>query len=270
MGVCGMKNSVWIKTILAVACIAGCAAADIIWPSEGSWTALMQGTDYYYDAAGDKSPGAIDLIGMTGTYSAGYWALVEDGHVSGGVTDDAFMFRLRIGGSGGKFAWQVSLDTDGDVSNVEWILQLVGSGPPAGQGVELIQTAVGGPTLGDVDIGSNTAAWIGETSLCSRWTAIPDTPDYHVDLAVPWDTFTTITGVIQTEQLGAVLSTSPAHNNINGDFPLGATISEQISNVLTDNIPEPAVASLLLSSGIGLLAFRRIFNRQAMGSESPE
>lgn len=267
-----MKKQLWIKGILAVAGIVHCSGAGIIWPSDLEWFALMRGTDFYSDPAGDTSPDPTDLIGTTDTFSSGFWALIDDGHVDGGVTNDAFMFRLRLGGNGesGKFAWQVSLDTDGDASNVEWMLQLVQSGKPAGQGVELIQTADGGPTLSDIDIGSNTSAWLGDTSLYSRWTAIPDSTDYYVDIAVPWTTFTSITGVTELEQIRAALSTSSNHKGINKDAPLGALLTEQINNVLSNNIPEPAVASLLLGSGFGFLVCRRIFNRYPSDNDSPE
>ena len=86
-----MKKSVWIITIMAAASIAGSAGADIIWPSDNTWNALMQGNNFYYDAIGDSNPGAIDLVGTTNTYSAGYWALVEDGYDDGGSTSDAIM-----------------------------------------------------------------------------------------------------------------------------------------------------------------------------------
>jgi hypothetical protein len=182
------------------------------------------------------------------------------------------MFRLRLGGNGesGQFVWQAHLDTDGDASNVEWILQLIQTGPPSGQGVELIQTSTGGTTLGDVDTGSNTFAWMGDVNLYSRWTAVSNSTDYHLDIAVPWTTFTSSTGVTELEQIRALLSTSTTHTTINGDAPLGAALTDQISSVLSDTIPEPAVASLLLSSGIGFLAFRRIFNRHPTDHESPE
>jgi hypothetical protein len=267
-----MKKTTLIKAILAVAGIANCAGADVIWPADGEWTALQQGTDLYYDAIGDKNPGSIDLVGTIDTFPAGSWALIEVGYVDGGVIDDAFMFRLRLDGNGKKrkFNWQVSLDTDGDASNEEWMLQLVQSGKRKGQGVELIQTADGGPTLGDVDTGDNTIAWLGDKKLYSRWTAIADSRDYYVDIAIPWTTFTSITGVTELEQIRTVLSTSSTHTGIKGDAPLGASLSAQISDVLSDNIPEPAVASLLLSSGIGFLAFRRIFNRHPTDHESPE
>jgi hypothetical protein len=266
-----MKKTTMIKAILAIAGIVNCSSADVVWPSDGEWTALQQGTDLYYDAIGDKNPGSIDLVGTTDTYSAGYSALIENGHVDGGITNDAFMFRLRLGGNGdsGKFVWQAHMDTDGDASNVEWILQLVQSGPPSGQGVEFIQTSVGGTTLGDVDTGSNTSAWLGDINLYSRWTAVSNSTDYHVDIAVPWTTFTSSTGVTELEQIRTVLSTSTAHTGINGDAPLGASLTDQISNVLSDNIPEPAVASLLLGSGFGFLAFRRIFNRHDIDNDSP-
>ncbi|HSR87323.1 MAG TPA: hypothetical protein VLL07_00085, partial [Pontiella sp.] len=226
------------------------ANADVIWPAEAEWNALMQGDNFYYDAVGDTTPAAIDLVGTTDTYSAGYWALVEKGHVSGGVTNDAFMFRLRVGNDGGSplkpYVWQVSLDTDGDASSIEWILELIQSGPPNKRGVELIQTSVSGPTLSDIDTAGNTAAWQGDLSLYSRWNSIAGSSDYHVDIAVPWDTFTSITDVTELGQLRAVLSTSVNQQNISGgDAPLGADLSEQISNVISDTIPEPTVVSLL-------------------------
>jgi hypothetical protein len=153
-------KTVSIKIILAAAGIAGCAAADVIWPAAGEWNAIMQGNGFYYDAAGDTTPAAIDLVGTTDTYSAGYWALVADGHVSGGVTEDALTYRLRVANDGGSpvkpYVWQVSLDTDGNASDIEWILQLIQTGSPKNRGVELIQTAVGGPTLGDIDTTGTT------------------------------------------------------------------------------------------------------------------
>ncbi len=267
-----MKKQLWIKGLLAVGSIVHCSGADIIWPSDIDWHALTRGTDFYHDPAGDESPAARDLTGTTDTFSMGYWALIDDGHVDGGVTNDAFTFRLRLADNGesGKFIWQVSLDIDGDASDVEWMLQLVQTGKSKNHGVELIQIADGGPNLDDVDIGSNKAAWLGNTSLYSRWTSIPDSTDYYVDIAVPWTTFTSITGVTELEQIRAVLSTSTKRKKINKDAPLGALLTDPISTVLSDNIPEPAVATLLLGSGFGFLVFRRIFNWHPIDNESTE
>jgi hypothetical protein len=239
------------------------ATADIAWPSDEDWTALRRGMDLYFDAVGDQSPGSIDLIGTTDTFSAGYWAFVENGDVAASTTNDAFMFRMRVGGESGNFVWQAHLDTDSDASNVEWIFQLVQSGSPGDQGVELVKTAVGGLTLADVDIGSNTSSWLGDLNLYSRWTAIAGSTDFHVDFAIPWSEFSSITGVSEIEQIRAVLSTSTTHAGINKDAPLGAALTDQVSNVLSENIPEPAVVMLLVGAGGGLLAFRRIFKQEA-------
>lgn len=266
-----MKKTPWIKgAVIASMAIMSNTAADIIWPSDGDWTALRLGTNYYYDAEGDINPGQVDLIGTTDTYSAGYWGFVENGYVNGPSLDDAFMFRMRVGGESGNYVWQTHLDTDGDATNVEWIFQLVQSG--SNDGVNLIKTAVGGATLNDVDIGSNTVAWLGDLSLYSRWTAVDSSTHFHVDFAVPWTEFRSITGVSDLEQIRVVLSTSTTHANvINGDAPLGINLSEQISNVLSDNIPEPAVATLLFGAGFGIVAYRRIFNPGTKSEDqSPE
>ncbi len=250
-----------IISLFSIGC-ANISPADVIWPTDGDWKVLMKGTDMYFDDVGDQNPSPVDLVGTTDTFSAGYWAFVENGNIDGGTTNDAFMFRMRVGGESGKYVWQAHLDTDGDASNVEWILQLVQSGRPSSTGVELIKTAVGGTTLADIDIGGNSSSWLGNLNLYARWTPIPGSTDFHVDFAIPWSEFTTITGVAQVEQIRAVLSTSTTHAGINKDAPLGAVLSDQISDVLSESIPEPAVVILLLGTGGGLLTCRRIFKHE--------
>jgi hypothetical protein len=253
----------WTQLFLAATMLISTttAIADIAWPADEDWTALTKGTDLYHDAAGEINPAEVDLVGTVDSYSAGSWAFVENGDILGGTTNDAFMFRMRLRGNGDgkKFVWQAHLDTDGDSSNVEWIFQLVQSGN--NDGVELIQTAVGGPTLGDVSTVANTS-WLGELALYSRWSPIAGSTDFNVDFAIPWSEFSSITGATEIEQIRTVLSTSTTHANvINGDAPLGVTLSEQVSEVLSDSIPEPAVASLLLGAGGGIIFFRRFIKR---------
>ena len=251
--------------IIAVVTMLGqIASADIIWPTDADWTALTIGAHYYNDVQGDQAPSAVDLIGTVDSYSAGFWAFVENGDINGGATNDVFMFRMRVGGESGNYVWQAHLDTDGNGSDVEYIFQLVQSGGPSDQGVKLIKTLVGGSTLGDISVDAKAASdWSGLLSLYSRWTAVPGSPtDFHVDFAIPWTEFTSITGVSSLDQIRAVLATSSTHAGINKDAPLGGDLSTQISDALSDSIPEPAVATLLLGAGGGLLAFRRIFKRK--------
>jgi hypothetical protein len=249
-------------TILA-AMLAQSACADIIWPADADWTALTIGANYYNDVQGDQAPSSVDLIGTVDSYSAGFWSFVENGDINGGTTNDAFMFRMRVGGESGNYVWQAHLDTDGNGSDVEYIFQLVQSGGPSDQGVKLIKTLVGGSTLGDISVDTKAAVdWSGSLTLYSRWTAVPGSAtDFHVDFAIPWTEFTSVTGVSSLDQIRAVLATSSTHAGINKDAPLGGDLSTQISDALSDSIPEPAVASLLLGAGGGLLAFRRIFKR---------
>jgi len=253
-----MKVPIWIRCVLLIATWVLPTRADIIWPSENDWRALRIGTGYYYDTEGDTNPSPIDLIGTTDTYSAGYWAYAINGYVNGPSLEDAFMLRMRVGGPSGNYVWQALLDTDGDATNVEWILELVQSG--SGSGVALVQTAVGGSTIGAIDIGSNPRAWSGSLAEFSRWSAISDSTHYHVDFSIPWSDFSLITGITDPGQMRIVLSTSTTHANvINGDSPLGGSLGEQVSNILSENIPEPAVASLLIGAGTGIIICRRIF-----------
>ena len=250
--------------ITALVAALGCtlvAMASIVWPTDEDWTALKVGGDLYFDASGDTHPDSTDLVGTAGSSSAGYWAFVEDGAVTASTANDVFMLRMRVGSDGGNFVWQAHLDTDGDASNIEWIFQLVQSGNKKSRGVELVKTSTGGPTLGDIDIGKNSSSWLGDLGVYSRWTPIAGSTDFYVDFAIFWDEFTTLTGVTKLEDIRTVLSTSTSHANINKDAPLGMDLSSQISNVLSDNIPEPIAVILLVGVGGGMLLARRIFKR---------
>ncbi len=256
-----MNTKSWRNLLLAcsLALLSTASMADLYWPEEGDWIPLMQGAGFYSDDRGDQNPASVDLIGTTNIYSAGYWAHVQDGHDANGTLDDLFLLRLRMGGEGGNYVWQAHLDTDGDASNVEWIYQLVQSGNPEDYGVMLVKTSVGGATLQDVDIGGNTTAWKGDAAVYARWSQVFGTGDYHIDLAIPWSEFRSATGVSEINQIRIVLSTSTSHSSITKDAPIGASLTEQISNVLSENIPEPAVATLMIAAGGGLIAFRRLF-----------
>jgi hypothetical protein len=178
--------------------------------------------------------------------------------------DDIFMFRMRVGGESGRYVWQAHLETDGNANDVEYILQLVQSGNPSDQGVELVKTSVGGPTLDDTEVEKKaTAERLGDPSLYSRWTPVAGSAtDYFVDIAIPWQILANKTGVAKLEDIRAVLATSSTHSGINKDAPIGADLSLQISNALSDSIPEPAVVTLLLGAGGGLIFFQRIFKRK--------
>ncbi|RKX36523.1 MAG: hypothetical protein DRP64_18525, partial [Verrucomicrobia bacterium] len=72
------------------------------------------------------------------------------------------------------------------------------------------------------------------------------------------------------EDIRTVLSTSTSHANINKDAPLGMDLSDQISNVLSDNIPEPVAVILLMGVGGGMLVVRRIFKQHPKGSDGKQ
>ena len=257
-----MKQRHFVAAIaIAGASSAGMVMADINWSIvDSEWVAVKTGTNYYNDVLGDQSPASTDLIGTADSYSAGYWAFVENGDVAAEGSADAFMFRMRVGGNGGNYVWQAHLNTDANTNDVEFIFEVVQSGNPADQSVQLIATESGGPTLGDITVANKAApAWEGGLGAYSRWTQVDGSTDYHVDFAIPWTTLTNKTGVTRLEDIQAVLSTSSTHAGINKDAPLGGDLSLQISSALSSNIPEPNSVALFVAMGGGILFTRRLF-----------
>ncbi len=257
-----MNKHHFVATIaIAGVNLAATVLADINWSIvDSEWIAVKTGTNFYNDVLGDQSPASTDLIGTADSYSAGYWAFVEDGDVTAEGAADAFMFRMRVGGNGGNYVWQAHLNTDANTNDVEFIFEVVQSGSPSDQSVQLIATESVGPTLADITVANKALpAWEGGLGAYSRWTQVSDSTDYYVDFAIPWTIFTNITDVTRLEDIQAVLSTSSTHAGINKDAPLGGDLSQQISSALSSNIPEPTAITLIVAIGGGILVARRLF-----------
>lgn len=241
------------------------SSADIIWDGLTNWVSITIGGSVYNDPA-DQNPGSVDLIGNS-TKAAGFWQFSE------GLTpaEDIFAFRLRVSAlpNNPQNVWQILFETDGDETNVEWILQLNYSGKD--DGVFLTKTATGGdgPSLGAITTVS-TNHWEGTTAGYSQMTLAGtdldgQKDDAFIDLGVPWQEFSQLTGAAAVDQLRVAVTTSTTHTGVNKDAPLGTDgpALVLVSDTLSDTIPEPAVVSLLLGAGGGMIFYRRIFRRKA-------
>lgn len=235
--------------------------ANIIWDGLTNWVSITVGGSIYNDPT-DQNPGSVDLIGDS-IESTGFWQLSE------GLTpaEDLLTFRLRVSSmpNNPQNVWQVLLDTDGDGTNIEWILQLNYSGKD--KGVYLTQTATGGngPTLGAITTES-TNHWEGTTSGYSQMTLAGtdidgQKDDAFIDLGMEWQDFALHTGVTSVDQLRVAVTTSTTHTSVNKDAPLGTDGPDLVlvSNALSETIPEPASVSLMLAVSGGILVYRRVF-----------
>lgn len=261
-----MKKMKFKTVMVAVAILAiplG-SSADIVWNGLTNWVSITIGGITYNDPT-DQSPGSVDLVGNS-TEAAGFWQFSE------GATpaEDILAFRLRVSAmpNNPQNVWQILVETDGDTSNVEWILQLNYSGKD--NGVFLTKTLLSGngPSLGDIATES-TNHWEGTTSGFSQMTLAGTDLDGHkedafIDLGVPWQEFSLLTGASSAGDLRVAVTTSTTHTGVNKDAPLGTDGPDLVlvSDTLSDSIPEPAVASLLLGTGGALIFCRRVFKRK--------
>lgn len=216
------------------------------------------------------------------TNSSGYYYYASDSmaNSSGDIVDDSLMFRMRVGGykANPQTVWQFLIDTDGDSSNVEWIMQLDLSGANS---VYLAKKATGGPTLSDIAVASNVWS-AAETDTFVSWQnladdklpANPANTDYNknkggdvfLDFAMPWSAFTNATGASNPGSVRVVLTTSATHSGVNKDAPLGGDLASNISDLLSDSIPEPTVAILIVTFGSSLFLGRRLFGKSGENS----
>ena len=179
---------------------------------------------------------------------------------------DHLMFRIRIDQAPQQCTdvWQVLLDTDTD-DGVDWVLQVDFQSDDA---VELSQATVEGPTIGDVEFNS-TPSWTGDIAIyhecqdpASDGSYFDGEADVFNDLAMPWSTLSSLTGITKHTPLRVGLSTATQDNVINKDYPLGLSDADAIADVFSDEflVPEPTTIGLVAIGLFGIGA--RLRNRR--------
>jgi hypothetical protein len=252
-----MRRTV-LSVLLLIGILAGPAHAALVWPSSTDWNAIQVNGGNLTDPAG-PTPDTIDIRGDS-TYAAGYWA--HDG-VNGYI-----FFRMRLDEKPSSLTsvWQFLLDTDSD-SGIDWIVQLDESGDNR---VELVATATEGSTFKDVTL-SSTVSWNGATSTYAKFTdptgdgsSFDGDNDTFLDLAVPWSSFSSATGLSTSSSFRIALSSSTTHSGINKDFPLGlgsgSSVADGFSDVI-NGVPEPGTW-VLFAAGLALLILSRRARRR--------
>lgn len=247
----------------ALACLLPVADADAaaVWPS-GPWEPLTIGGSDYWDDLSDESPDATDLVGgfdvvSSNSFTAGFLHESETG-------PDQISLRMRLDGDGSSGAgansvWQFLFETDGDLTSIDWVLEVRQSGPPSAQQVIFTQASPGGATFGDVSL-STSFSWTGALADWRRWTPVTDgssfdgDADYFLDVAMPLSVFRSVTGLSATDSYLMALSTSTSHTQINKDLPLGLAPTQGVNLGFTGPVPEPSTG-MLLALGLCYLAY---------------
>jgi hypothetical protein len=244
---------------------AGAVRADILfWPaSDGDWNPMLSGGSFYSDPVGDINPDWLDVVGDS-SFASGYWAFSDAG-TGGDSSDDELMFRIRLeeAPNNANVVWQVFMDVDLD-GLVDFSLQVDESGDNA---VELVPALVGGTTFSEVSL-DTVAPWSGSIAGFSRFV-VPTGDgstfggggdDAFLDLGIPWDDFSALTGASGSDPIRFGLSSSASHSLINKDLPFSLSGSDPVAAGFADavvGIPEPATATLLGTGLLLLSAWRR-------------
>ena len=232
------------------------AAGAALWPTY--WNPLTLAGADYSDPVGDENPEATDLVGgLDGgtSFAAGFSWLSE--------ADDQLSLRMRLDedGDGKNSVWQFLFETDGDLTTIDWVLEVRQSGNPSGRQVIFTPTTSGGPTFNDLAM-SSTFAWTGALADWSRWGAAGDgsnfdgDPDAFLDVAIPLSVFRAATGLSLNDGFRLALSTSTSHTQVNKDLPLALLPTDLVGAAFTESVPEPGTGGLT-AMGLVALGVRR-------------
>ena len=260
-----------VKKILKWLPIALCMAAQanvVDWPANGTWTPLSSAANIYADPTQDIGNNGhlyLDIVGDA-TYSAGY--LLYRSMEGTAETEDELLIRIRLNEDKAKNpgAYQVFFETDGDDS-VNWVMQLTISG----QGNNVINTLEFGSASGTNRNGvvfgstvwSSTAGYVHYAGTATGdGSNFGGDPDYFLDLAMPWATFSSQTGINSTnDPFRVMITSSQSSGQISdgdiGNSPVAPNVDFLLKDAYSATIPEPATLPLLLGVGGGIFYIRR-------------
>lgn len=220
-------------------------AQVVIWPTNDTdWTSLN-----LQDPSGDQNPARVDIVGNA-THSAGFYSI---GANAGGDVNLMMRMRIRAASGSQNNVWQFLLNTDGDPTTIQWVLQIDTNSDDE---VELRQTTVGGNTFGAIALATGSA-WTGSLADYSRTNLTPQigggeestiggANNVFFDAVIPWIALANIFGVDPEKgiSIGITVGTSTNHNNNNKDYiGNGNIIDSGTNNPIL--IPEPTAALII-------------------------
>ncbi len=262
-----------LKTCLFALILAGWGSAEadtVNWPSDTDWNPLYSEGVLFPDVPQDTGNSGhlhLDIVGDS-SYAGGY-LMYRSAAATPGETEDQLLVRIRVNDKKNKMpgAYQVFFETDGDTS-VEWVLQLTTSDLDADGTIEF--GAASGTNRNGVAFGS--IAWTGSYADNVNWTGtvtgdgsqFDGDDDYFLDLSMPWQNFSGLTGINSTNDPFRVFITSSQSGGQISDGDVGnssvaANVDFSFTDVYSDAIPEAAPVTLILGIGVLAVIGRRIF-----------
>ena len=241
------------------------------WPLESEWISLTKATNALFDPTGDSQGGnndSRDIVGSTGPVAGACTAascptayLFNDGTY--------IYFRLRLnadprqGGGLSPFGWGLLIDTNGVLTDYEWLIMVNGINNP--DQIEIDRNVI----QGAIDSPSDKAEVVGwsETAVDNlnyRVTVADSTflsnPDYFLDFRFPYTTFRSVTGLTDSSPVRLFVGTSNNAQVLTADLgdPSNActlntnncTISGGISDTVLPLGTQPATGSVLFVSDL--------------------
>lgn len=264
-----MKLKIHLFALLIASC--GSAEADTVnWPSDTDWNPLYSGGLPFSDIPRDTGNNGhlhLDIVGDS-SYAGGYlvYRSVAD---TPGETEDQLLLRIRVNTKKNKMpgVYQVFFETDGNAS-VEWVLKLTTSDLDVGGTIEF--GAASGTNRNGVTFCS--VAWTGSYAGNVNWTGtatgdgsqFDGDDDYFLDLSMPWQDFSGLTGINSTnDPFRVLIASSQSDGKISdgdmGNSSVSANVDASFTDIYSDAIPESATVTLILGNGVLMVIGRRIF-----------
>lgn len=250
------KTSLLLGLLFAALFVCLYAHPAHAWPIDTEWFPLTQSSGAYSDPVGDAA-GARDIVGSSTTIPG---ACAASSCPSASLFNDGtyLYFRIRLntdprgGGGLSPFGWGLLIDTNGILTDYEWMIMVNGINNP--DQIEIDRNVV----QGVIDDPSDKAEVVGwyETAVenANYRVQLADStfdsnPDYFLDFRVSYATFKAITGITDSTPIKLYVGSSNNAQVLSadlGDPSLSVGLSDPVLPVGT----QPTTGSVLFVSDL--------------------
>ncbi|MHB8844933.1 MAG: DUF11 domain-containing protein [Nitrospirota bacterium] len=240
-----------VLAALALAVVLAVPTTALAWPLDSEWFAFTRSSIVWSDPVDGGTD--LDIVGSAGPVAG---ACASSCPAASIFNDGTYLYlRIRLDGdpSGLRpFGWGFLIDTNNVLTDYEWMIMVNGVSNPDQIEIDrnVLQGTADDPTDKVEVVGwSETADENTNYRIMTADSTFNSTPDYFLDLRIPYATFKAVTGLTDQSPIRFFVGTSNSAQTLSNDL-LALTISGGISDVVLPLGTQPTTGTVSFVSSL--------------------
>jgi uncharacterized repeat protein (TIGR01451 family) len=246
------KKTPWALLLIVLALALAVPSYALAWPVDSEWFPLTKSGGVFFDPAGDAA-GSRDIVGSDTTVAGSCTAAsCPSAYI---FNDGTYLhFRLRLnadprgGGGLAPFGWGLLIDTNGVLTDYEWMIMVNGIANPDQIEIDrnVLQGAIDSPSdKAEVVSWSETAVENSNYRVPVADSTFGGNADYFLDFRIPYATFKFVTGITDATPIRLYIGSSNNAQVLSADLG-DPSLSLGWSDTLLPTGTKPSTGSIMV------------------------